>query len=327
MPSPLPLPTLRLDAHAAAIDQAAHILLGGGLVAFPTETVYGLGTLARNADAVARLYAAKGRPHFNPLIAHIPSLSAAQIEGVFNAHALALAQSFWPGPLTLVVPVASTSQCCDLARAGLSSIALRVPNHPLATALLAACGAPVVAPSANRSGHVSPTTAQHVWDDMNGRIDAVMDGGPTRVGVESTIIACLDERPLLLRAGGVPRHDIERVLGCALSSPAAQEKDDNAPLAPGMLSSHYAPRAPMRLHAHGVFTDEAVLDFGNQFPDALSRLDLSPQGDVVEAAAHLYDYMRLLDARAPKMIAVAPIPNHGLGEAINDRLSRAAAPR
>jgi L-threonylcarbamoyladenylate synthase len=322
-----PQTTEIIAPHHQGLVNAAAILGRGGLVAFPTETVYGLGADAGNPDAVARLYAAKGRPHFNPLIAHVPSYDDARHHGDFNALALKLAQHFWPGPLTLVVPALPTSGVCELARAGLTSLAIRVPNHPIALALLKAVGRPVVAPSANLSGHISPTTAAHVVDDMSGRIDAVVDGGPTHIGVESTIIACLDDHPVLLRAGGLARSDIETVVGCTLREPKSSSHDQNTPLAPGMLHSHYAPHAPVRLDARAAFTDEAVLDFGGQMPDALVRLDLSPRADVVEAAAHLYDYMRRLDHYKPKAIAVAPIPSRGLGEAINDRLLRAAAPR
>jgi L-threonylcarbamoyladenylate synthase len=318
-------PTLKLTANAADLARAVALVREGGILAFPTETVYGLGASALRAESVARIFAAKGRPLFNPLIAHLPSLAAALQQGAFNSHARALAEAFWPGPLTLVVPLTARTQSCDLARAGLNTIALRVPRHPLALALLEACEVPLVAPSANRSGHVSPTSAAHVLADMEGRIDAVIDGGPTQVGVESTIIACLDETPRLLRAGGIAIADIEHILHCPVKRELAP--NNSSPLAPGMLSSHYAPRAPLRLNARGVFTDEAVLDFGNRFPDALLRLDLSARGDVVEAAAHLYDYLRRLDAQGAKMIAVAPIPSDGLGEAMNDRLMRAAAPR
>jgi len=321
-----PPSTLMLTSKAADVRMAADMLHHARLIAFPTETVYGLGADATQAEAVAKLFAAKGRPHFNPLIAHCASLDAASKEGVLNADALMLAKHFWPGPLTLVVPVAASARSCDLARAGLSSIGLRVPDHPVALALLRACDVPIVAPSANRSGHISPTRAEHVWDDLHDRIDAILDGGPTSVGVESTIIACLENTPVLLRAGAITRAQIEQCLGHSISA-ADSLGDHDAPLAPGMLSSHYAPRTYIRLDARGVYTDEAVLDFGNQFPDALMRLDLSPRGDVVEAASHLYDYMRALDVKGAKMIAVAPIPHEGLGEAINDRLLRAAAPR
>jgi L-threonylcarbamoyladenylate synthase len=231
-----------LQASPAAIEAAARCLRQGGLVAFPTETVYGLGADARNGEAVARLYAAKGRPTFNPLIAHVADAEAARRLGRFDTAAERLAEAFWPGPLTLVLPKLADSPIADLALAGLDSVAVRVPAHPLAHALLEAFGGPVVAPSANRSGHVSPTSAAHVLADLRGRIDMVLDGGPSTVGVESTIVACLDE-PALLRPGGVPRAQIERVLGNRLALLAVA---DEAPLAPGMLSSHYAPKARLR---------------------------------------------------------------------------------
>ena len=222
-----------LKADSGAIRAAVACLAAGGLVAFPTETVYGLGADARNGEAVARLYAAKGRPAFNPLIAHVADLTAARGLGRFDAAAERLAAAFWPGPLTLVLPKAPGCPVSDLALAGLESVAVRVPAHPLAHDLLTALGAPVVAPSANRSGHVSPTSAAHVLGDLRGRIDLILDGGPCTVGVELTIVACLD-RPTLLRPGGVPREDIERVLGSTLAVPAAETSE--TPLAPGMLS-------------------------------------------------------------------------------------------
>lgn len=314
--------TRRLAADA--IGEAAAILLAGGTVAFPTETVYGLGADATSGAAVAGIYAAKERPRFNPLIAHAPDIGAAMAHGVFNAHARHLAEAFWPGPLTLVVPLATSSPICDLARAGLLSVGLRVPAHPVATALLRAVGRPVVAPSANRSGHVSPTTSAHVLSDLDGRIDAVIDGGPTRVGVESTIVACLDDEPRLLRAGGVPREALEPALGRRLSVA------EGAIIAPGMLASHYAPRASLRLDAERVAPGEAALLFGPTPPrgaDLMHAINLSPRGDLAEAAANLFAALRALDALGAASIAVAPIPHEGLGEAIRDRLARAAAPR
>ena len=233
-----------LKADSAAIEAAAACLAAGGLVAFPTETVYGLGADACNGEAVARLYAAKGRPAFNPLIAHVADVAAARRLGRFDADAERLAAAFWPGPLTLVLPRRPDCPVAELALAGLDSVAVRVPAHPMAQALLAAFGGPIVAPSANRSGHVSPTSAAHVLADLRGRIDMVLDGGPCPVGVESTIVACLGE-PTLLRPGGVAREEIERVLGRAL----ALRRRRRAPLAPGMLASHYAPKARLRLEA------------------------------------------------------------------------------
>jgi L-threonylcarbamoyladenylate synthase len=309
--------------------RAAAICLGaGGLFAFPTETVYGLGADATNGRAVARLYAAKGRPSFNPLIAHVASLAEARRLARFDATATRLAEAFWPGPLTLVLPKAPDCAVSDLATAGLDSIAVRVPDHPVALALLAAFGKPVVAPSANRSGHVSPTTAAHVLADLRGQIDLVVDGGPTHVGVESTIVACL-ERPSLLRPGGLAREAIARLLGHPLAeaSPMETVAEDEAPLAPGMLASHYAPRARLRLEATSVQADEALLAFGPALEHQAAMLNLSLRGDLVEAAANLFSHLRALDASGTKSIAVMPVPERGLGEAINDRLRRAAAPR
>ena len=312
-----------LKADSEAIKAAAACLAAGGLVAFPTETVYGLGADARNGEAVARLYAAKGRPAFNPLIAHVADLAAARRLGVFNADAERLAAAFWPGPLTLVLPRRPDCPVAELALAGLDSVAVRVPAHPLAHALLTAFGGPVVAPSANRSGHVSPTSAAHVVADLRGRIDMVLDGGPCPVGVESTIVACLDG-PTLLRPGGLAREEIERVLGHALIVPAAQ----TAPVAPGMLASHYAPKARLRLNAKSPHAGEALLAFGPQAPTADGMtLNLSARGDLIEAAANLFAHLRALDASGAATIAVMPVPRRGLGEAINDRLRRAAAPK
>jgi L-threonylcarbamoyladenylate synthase len=324
-----PRATRVLHAEDAAIAQAARILAAGGLVAFPTETVYGLGADASNGEAVARLYAAKGRPSFNPLIAHVPDLAAARALAAFSAEAARLAQAFWPGPLTLVLPKAPGCLVAELATAGLDSIAVRVPDHPVAQAILAAFRRPVVAPSANRSGHVSPTTAAHVLADLNGRIDLVIDGGATPVGVESTIVACLDE-PMLLRPGGLSRAAIEGALGRPLAGAPASAAAE-APRAPGMLASHYAPRTPIRLEADSVTAGEALLAFGPTPPQGADKaaqvLNLSARGDVIEAAAKLFSYLRLLDGTGATAIAVMPIPHDDLGEAINDRLRRAAAPR
>ncbi len=311
-----------------AIEMAAALLRDGGLLAFPTETVYGLGADATNPQAVAALYASKGRPAFNPLISHFPHAEDAMQNGVFNNAARKLASAFWPGPLTLVVPFAG-GDICDLARAGLDTVALRVPNHPVAHDLLQACGFPVVAPSANRSGHVSPTSAAHVLEDLAGRIDGVLDGGPTEVGVESTIIDATGPVPHLLRPGGITREAIEAVLGFSI---AAAESDDSArPASPGRLASHYAPRIPVRLDISGVESGEALLTFGGATPPgtehAATILDLSPAGDLTQAAARLYEALRTLDASGASAIAVVPLPRTGLGEAIADRLGRAAAPR
>ena len=318
-----------VKADRAGIAAAVERLAAGGLVAFPTETVYGLGADATSGTAVARLYAAKGRSSFNPLIAHVRDAAAATTLARFDAAAERLAAAFWPGPLTLVLP--KTPQCpvADLATAGLDTIAVRVPSHPVARDLLAAFGRPVVAPSANRSGHVSPTTAAHVLADLAGRIDLVIDAGPTPLGIESTIVGCF-ERPVLLRPGGIPRGDIERVLGAPLASHEAGANDDALARAPGMLASHYAPRARLRLDAEDVRPGEALLAFGPNPPRGcapIALLNLSPKGDLIEAAANLFSHLRALDASGCGTIAVMPVPQHGLGEAINDRLRRAASGR
>jgi L-threonylcarbamoyladenylate synthase len=325
------LETRILSAGQAAVTAAARILASGGLVAFPTETVYGLGADAANPAAIAHLYQAKGRPAFNPLIAHVGDLIAAKKIARFDAAAAKLAEAFWPGPLTLVLPKTENCVVADLATAGLDTVAVRVPAHPVAREILRAFGGPVVAPSANLSGHVSPTDAAHVESDLAGLIDLIVDGGPVEVGVESTIVGCF-ESPMLLRPGGVPREDIERVLGRALAQPPQEVESDSAqPLAPGMLASHYAPRTRVRLHAENVAPDEALLAFGlhrlHGADDAVATMNLSANGDLNEAAANLFGYLRSLDAKGAKTIAVMPIPNEGLGEAINDRLRRAAVGR
>jgi L-threonylcarbamoyladenylate synthase len=322
--------TRLVSADDAAIADAARQLAAGGLVAFPTETVYGLGADATNGEAVARLYEAKGRPAFNPLIAHVVDIAAARALARFPAEAMRLAAAFWPGPLTLVLRKARGCPVADLATAGLDSIAVRVPNHAVAQKILARFARPVVAPSANRSGHVSPTTAEHVLADLAGRIDLVVDGGATPVGVESTIVACLDA-PMLLRPGGVAREAIERALGRPLVDAPAGCATDDTPLAPGMLASHYAPRAALRLNADRVEPGEALLAFGPTLTAGAERavkvLNLSERGDPIEAAAKLFSHLRALDAAGAKVIAVMPVPHEGLGEAINDRLARAARPR
>lgn len=317
--------TVPADDEAAGL--AASCLDEGGLIAFPTETVYGLGADATNATAIARLYQAKGRPAFNPLIAHVANLADAQALARFNADALALAQAFWPGPLTLVLSKAEGCPVAALATAGLDTVAVRVPAHDVARAILQTFGRPVVAPSANLSGHVSPTTAGHVRDDLSGRIDLIVDGGPVPVGVESTIIFCAGERPMLLRPGGLPRARIERVLGRTLAP--RPRPDASGLLAPGMMASHYAPHTPIRLNADALSPDEALLAFGTPLAgaDPARCLNLSARGDLVEAAANLFNNLRALDGTGARAIAVMPIPDEGLGEAINDRLRRAAAPR
>jgi L-threonylcarbamoyladenylate synthase len=324
------LATRVVPADAASVADAARVLAMGGLVAFPTETVYGLGADATNGRAITRLYGAKGRPAFNPLIAHVLDQGAALALARFNADAERLAAAFWPGPLTLVLRKAADCPVAALATAGLDTIAVRVPSHRVARDILSAFGRPVVAPSANRSGHVSPTKAEHVQADLSGRIDLIVDGGATAVGLESTIVACLD-KPVLLRPGGVPRAAIERTLGRQLGDAEAQTSDDDAPLAPGMLASHYAPRTRLRLNISHVAPGEALLAFGPALAEGSERskkmLNLSPRGDLVEAATNLFSHLRALDAAGGSAIAVMPIPADGLGEAINDRLARAAAGR
>ncbi len=311
-----------IAADAAGIAVAADILRRGGLVAMPTETVYGLAADASSEAAVTRLYAAKARPSSNPLIAHVPSLDAALEQGIFSRCALQLAQKFWPGPLTLVLPLAPSACVNVAARAGLSTVALRVPAHPIGLRLLAEAGRPLAAPSANRSGSVSPVTAEHVAHDLGLKIDLILDGGRCPVGLESTVVECLDA-PRLLRPGAIARPAIEAALGRLLAEP----QRSGALRSPGMLQSHYAPRAKVRLEAVTLFEGEAGLDFGGVFAGHKNVLDLSPSGDLAEAAANLFAYLRELDARRPASIAVAPVPCEGLGEAINDRLRRAAAPR
>jgi L-threonylcarbamoyladenylate synthase len=325
------LTTKMLTAGPTAAAEAAGCLKNGGLVAFPTETVYGLGADATQPEAIARLYQAKGRPSFNPLIAHVSDLAAAERIARFNATARRLAEAFWPGPLTLVLPKTADCAVADLATAGLDTVAVRMPAHAVAREILRELGRPIVAPSANRSGHVSPTTAAHVATDLSGRIDLIVDGGPVSVGVESTIIGCF-ETPLLLRPGGLPRGAIEQVLGHAVGRPPEEpETHSGQPLAPGMLASHYAPRTQVRLNAHRLEPGEALLAFGpNPIPGdeaAAATLNLSARGDLTEAAANLFSHLRALDIANARAIAVMPVPHEGLGEAINDRLRRAAVPQ
>ena len=321
-----------IEAGPAAVGRAARTLAAGGLVAFPTETVYGLGADATNGAAVARIYDAKGRPSFNPLIAHVADLAAARRLARFDPAAERLAAAFWPGPLTLVLPKSPDCPVAELATAGLETIAVRVPDHPVARNILLAFGRPVVAPSANRSGHVSPTTAQHVLADLRGRIELIVDGGPALVGLESTIVACLDQ-PMLLRPGALPRADIEAIVSLTEPAPgtAPSSDDEEALLAPGQLASHYAPRARLRLDAQSIEAGEALLAFGPEpargVEQARAALNLSTNGDLIEAAANLFSHLRALDAAGAATIAVMPVPHEGLGEAINDRLQRAAAPR
>ena len=317
--------TRLVPASPETIAAAAACLRGGGLVAVPTETVYGLAADATADAAVAGIFAAKGRPAFNPLITHVLDVGAAREYATFGRDAERLVEAFWPGPLTLVLPAVSTCRVSLLARAGLETLALRAPSHPTARALIEAAGVPLAAPSANRSGRVSPTTAAHVLADLDGKIDWILDDGSSRHGLKSTIVACL-ETPALLRPGAITREAIVAVLGSPLGSSVV---DGGAPESPGRLESHYAPRARLRLEATQVGKDEAALDFAGALADggSFARLDLSPSGDLVEAASNLFAHLRALDASGARTIAAAPIPHRGLGVAINDRLQRAAAPR
>ena len=303
-----------------SVMRGAEILRAGGLVVFPTETVYGVGADATNPHAVARIFAAKGRPQFNPLISHVLTVADAERHGHLHPVARALAERFWPGPLTIVVPRRVDSPVAELACAGLATIALRSPSHPLARELLAGFGGPIVAPSANRSGHVSATTAAHAAADLDGAVDLILDGGPSAVGLESTIVAIdADGRATLLRTGAIGRDVIEPITG-PLAAPTK-----GAIAAPGMMESHYAPRARIILDASAPPEGAAYLAFGAPAPPG--GLTLSASGDLTEAAANLYAHLRALDATGADAIAVAPIPGSGLAEAIRDRLSRAAAPR
>lgn len=305
---------------ASTISKAARILREGGLVALPTETVYGLAADATNDTAVARIFAAKGRPQFNPLISHVADVEAALRLGRFSKDAQKLAAAFWPGPLTIVVERQPGCPVSLLCSAGLNSIALRVPGHTLALALLREVDRPLAAPSANPSGRISPTTAEHVQTGLGEAVDMILDGGPCAVGVESTVVRFADDGATLLRAGGVTREQIEALLGHGLQAPQAKADLHS----PGMLESHYAPHAPLRLNALSPQLGEVYLGFGlyDGGPWTLSK-----SGDLQEAAANLFKMLHDVDDSSPEAIAVAPIPMTGLGEAINDRLRRAAAPR
>lgn len=294
------------------------MLAAGGLVAFATETVYGLGADAANADAVARIYAAKGRPSFNPLIVHVPSVEAAREMAAFDGDAERLADAFWPGALTLVLPLRPEAGIASLVTAGNDTIAIRVPASETARALLVAAGKPIAAPSANPSGRISATTVEHVAQGLGDAVDAILDAGPSAIGVESTIVAT-GATPRLLRAGGLPTEIIEDCLG----KPLTIAPDPERPEAPGQLASHYAPQATLRLNAARAEDGEILLGFGHVEAD----LNLSLSGDLVEAAARLFDCLHQLDGLKATNVAVSPIPETGLGRAINDRLRRAAAPR
>ena len=301
--------TVILPFDDAAIAEAARLIAAGQPVAMPTETVYGLAADATNGEAVAAIYQAKGRPSFNPLIVHVPDLEAAQAIGEFDEQALALAERYWPGPLTLVVPVLQAAPVASLVTAGLQTIAIRVPAHPAMQALLKATGRPLAAPSANASGSISPTRAEHVMKSLGGRIPLIIDGGPCESGIESTIVASTGGALRLLRRGPV---EVE-----------AEESVGGAVEAPGQLASHYAPSKPLRLNASQAMADEYLIGFG----PVAGNANLSAASDLKEAAARLFDLLHQADASGKAGIAVAPLPDFGLGAAINDRLRRAAAPR
>jgi L-threonylcarbamoyladenylate synthase len=315
----------RMDAEAA-LARAAKTLGRGVPVAIPTETVYGLAADATNPLAITRIYEMKGRPRFNPLICHMADLAMAERHAVFDPLSRRIAEAFWPGPLTLVVPIRPDSAIHPLARAGLDTVGIRVPTG-IAGRLIAAFGRPLAAPSANTSGRISPTSARHVADDFGGKLELVLDGGPAVVGLESTILKVEGETIRLLRPGGLDATDVERVTG----RPVLRKEAGASIEAPGMLASHYAPDAPVRLDARDVRPGEVLIRFGGKAlpgeAEAALVLDLSPAGDLAEAAANLFGYMKQADAAGARAIAFSPIPATGLGEAINDRLQRAAAPR
>lgn len=315
----------RLGSGAADLEEAARALRAGRLVAFPTETVYGLGAVATDDRAVASIFAAKGRPRFNPLIVHVADRAAARSLALWTETAERLATRFWPGPLSLVLQKRPDSSLSPLVSAGGATVALRAPAHPLAQALLRATGLPVAAPSANPAGRTSPTTADHVAEMLGDKVDLILDGGPCPVGVESTVLDASCEPARLLRPGGIARAALEAEIG-PLAAPDAPGAE---PLrSPGRLASHYAPERPIRLDATSVAGDEALLAFGPNPPaGAAATLNLSPSGDLEEAAANLFAMLHRLDRPEYRAIAVMPIPDRGLGEAIRDRLHRAAAPR
>ncbi|MGI9521054.1 MAG: L-threonylcarbamoyladenylate synthase [Hyphomicrobiaceae bacterium] len=316
-----------VPATDKAIAEAAKILRGGGLVGFPTETVYGLGADARNSRAVAGIFSAKGRPLYNPLIVHVADRQWAEEIAVFSAEAHRLAETFWPGPMTLVLPARDSNRIADIAVAGLNTVALRVPRHPVACALVREAECPIVAPSANRSGRVSATQALHVAADFGANVDIILDAGACQHGLESTIVAVLQGGLSILRKGAVTEGELEQCLGYCPGG-GGELAASKAPLAPGQLASHYAPGAPVRLDVNYPNPGEAFLAFGKFTPHGPGlTVNLSPSGDLAEAAANLFAALRELDRPGVSAIAVMPIPDHGLGAAINDRLRRAAAPR
>ncbi|MPZ11086.1 MAG: threonylcarbamoyl-AMP synthase [Kiloniellaceae bacterium] len=326
---PSPAAPETLPPSEAAFARAAALLRGGGLVAFPTETVYGLGADATSDAAVAGIFAAKDRPQFNPLIVHFTDAEAAEAEVVFDDRARQVAAALWPGPLTLVLPRRADSRLSLLCSAGLASQAVRVPAHPIAQRLLREAGLPLAAPSANASGRISPTEAAHVVASLGARVPLILDGGPCAVGLESTVLDLSGPQAVILRPGAVTSQDLTPSAGSVLEVVAAAEAGDSGGLkGPGMMASHYAPGHPVRLEATEVAANEALLAFGPEVPvGAAETLNLSPSGELREAAAHLFAYLHRLDSLPVRAIAVMPVPTSGLGAAINDRLRRAAAPR
>ncbi|MFA7276241.1 MAG: L-threonylcarbamoyladenylate synthase [Pseudobdellovibrionaceae bacterium] len=325
-----------LHPDASAILEAAALIREGGLVAFPTETVYGLGADATNGQAVAKIFSAKGRPSFNPLIAHGSSLEMLLGEAVFDARAFSLADKFWPGPLTLILPKAAGSRICDLVTAGLDTVALRIPHHKVALELIAACGVPVAAPSANASGELSPTAPHHVAASLGDGVPLILAGGTTQYGLESTVVDLSGPETVIVRPGAISAEDIADCLECFVTYDFGVKEAADKPRSPGQLLRHYAPSRPLRLRAVDVAPDEALLAFGSlkfmgvqgggkasDLPES-QCLNLSEKGDVLEAAAHLFAYLRALDEPQFSRIAVMDIPESGIGIAINDRLRRAA---
>lgn len=316
--------TVLVPATPENIKRAASLLREGELVAFPTETVYGLGADATNSKAVASIFAAKGRPTFNPLIVHVKNFEAAAALGEFSPKAHKIASLFWPGPLTLVVPLRASSKISELTTAGLQTIAIRVPNHPVAQFLLKESDCPIAAPSANKSGHVSPTCAGHVFEDLKDEVSMILDGGSVQHGLESTVINASGETLEILRAGVISVQEISKDLGIKIVSPPFK---NSKVLSPGQLVSHYAPRAELRLNALEAKIGETLIAFGRAAPSEGTIINLSPDGDLIEAAANLYSTLRGVDKMGFRSVAVMPIPETGIGIAINDRLRRAAAPR
>jgi L-threonylcarbamoyladenylate synthase len=315
---PAPVPAVIRLASPEVVREAAEEIRAGRLVAFPTETVYGLGADATNDHAVARIFEAKDRPRFNPLIIHVRGEDEALELADVDDRALVLVRRFWPGPLTLVLPRRPGCALSLLVSAGLDTVAVRAPSHPIAQSLLARARCPIAAPSANPSGRISATTAGHVAESLDGRVDLILDGGPCPIGIESTVIDLTGPSPLLLRPGGLPMETVQRVIGPVAPAPGGPVR------APGMLRRHYAPRHPLRLDARAVLPGEVLLGFGEGIGDA--ALNLSPKGDLREAAANLFTMLRELDGLPIHGIAVSPIPDIGIGQAINDRLRRGAAP-